>query len=91
MCFNFFLNWGPQTKHPQKLSIRGSTEKNAVSAAGPVHITIRRLPSSPAPLGRNCLDNSASNISQFSQKIEIPQVAEISNLKNEEIIKKCNL
>lgn len=36
MCFNFFLNWGPQTKHPQTLSIRESTEKDAVSAAGPV-------------------------------------------------------
>lgn len=34
MCFNVFLHCEAQIKHPEALSIRGSTEKDAVSAAG---------------------------------------------------------
>lgn len=39
-----FLNWGPQTKHPQTLSIRGSTEKDAVSAAHSHHKALAIIP-----------------------------------------------
>lgn len=91
MCFNFFLIGGLKLSTLKHLASEGPLRRMLWVLQALFTVTIRLLPSTPAPLERNCLDNSASNNSQYSLKIEIPQVAEISNLKNEEITKKCSL
>lgn len=93
VCFNFFLNWGLQTRLPCTLIIRVSTEKDAVSVTGSASVHCEALATVSCTSGEELLGNQCSKYFPiFLKTRNFPKQQKSVIWKNEEMAKKkCTL